>query len=146
MPQDLLATEIQRLTRVLLEAETEIRAAETTTADVKEALVLALDAACHCEQAYLCAPDKIRRQINQGFEKLYIGDDGAVVRAELTEPFAALLTSRTAIRTGRSPTPENGDRGVSGDPGTTETVGGAFCVDDRVELFFDGTVVIAGGM
>jgi hypothetical protein len=41
---------------------------------------------------YLMAPPAIRRQINQGlFVKLYINQDGTVGRAELTEPFAALL-------------------------------------------------------
>ena len=44
------------------------------------------------------APNAIRRQINQGFfEKLFIGEDGNVVRAELTEPFRALLGTDRAM-------------------------------------------------
>jgi hypothetical protein len=45
------------------------------------------------------APEPIRRQINQGFfVKLFIGQDGSVERAELTEPFAALLSPDLSAR------------------------------------------------
>jgi site-specific DNA recombinase len=92
IPQDLLSSEMKRLTRELTEAETEIAAARVGTADVEATLSLALTAASHCEQAYLTAPNHIRRQINQGFfVRLLIGPDGEVEQAELTEPFAALL-------------------------------------------------------
>lgn len=48
--------------------------------------------------AYLSAPNHIRRQINQGFfEKLYIGEDGSVERAEFTEPFRALLDAGRTV-------------------------------------------------
>ena len=58
----------------------------------------ALVVATHCERAYLTAEPPIRRQINQGFfEKLFIGEDGSVVRAILTEPFAALLAGGNTI-------------------------------------------------
>ncbi len=94
IPEDLLATEMQRLTRQLAEADHEIRSAQSTTADIEQTLSEALHAAEQCPAAYLSAPDKIRRQINQGFfEKLYIGEDGSVVGRVLTEPFAALLDS-----------------------------------------------------
>ncbi|HJP79352.1 MAG TPA: hypothetical protein VJ914_34080 [Pseudonocardiaceae bacterium] len=54
--------------------------------------------ATHCERAYLTADPPIRRQINQGFfEKLFIGEDSSVVRAILTEPFAALLADQDMI-------------------------------------------------
>ena len=92
VPQDLLALEMKRLTRELAEADTEIAAAKTTSRDVEATLAAALQAASNCQQAYLTAPPSVRRQINQGFfTKLFIGEDGTVERAELTEPFAALL-------------------------------------------------------
>ncbi|MEA5366442.1 recombinase zinc beta ribbon domain-containing protein [Amycolatopsis sp., V23-08] len=94
VPEDLLATEMQRLTRQLAEADREIRSAQSTTADIEQTLHEALAAADQCPAAYSSAPDKIRRQINQGsFEKLHIGEDGSVVGRVLTEPFAALLDS-----------------------------------------------------
>jgi hypothetical protein len=65
---------------------------------VEATLALALSAAAHCEVAYLTAPDAIRRQINQGFfERLLIGEDGSVERAELTEPFRLLLDQGRAV-------------------------------------------------
>jgi site-specific DNA recombinase len=94
VPEDLLAAEMQRLTRQLAEADREIQNAQTTTADIEQTLSEALHAAEQCPAAYQGAPDTIRRQINQGFfEKLYIGEDGSVVGRVLTEPFAALLDS-----------------------------------------------------
>ncbi|WP_370950380.1 recombinase family protein [Amycolatopsis sp. cg5] len=99
VPQDLLGSEMQRLTRQLAEADGEIKAAKTATEGVEVTLERALTTASHCEQAYLSAPDQVKRQINQGFfEKLYIGEDGSVVRAELTEPFRAMLAAGTAIQ------------------------------------------------
>jgi site-specific DNA recombinase len=92
IPQDLLASEMNRLTRELAEADTEIAAAKATNSGVDANLTAALHAASRCQAAYLTAPNHIRRQINQGFfKKLFIGDDGDVERAELTEPFATLL-------------------------------------------------------
>jgi hypothetical protein len=92
IPQDLLASEMQRLTRELAEAEVEIAAAQATNEGVEATLARALTAAQHCERAYLTAPNQIRRQINQGFfVKLFIGEDGDVAQVELTEPFAALI-------------------------------------------------------
>lgn len=42
----------------------------------------------------------MKRQINRGFfEKLFIGPDGTVERAQLTEPFAALLAKGQTLRT-----------------------------------------------
>jgi site-specific DNA recombinase len=98
IPADLLASEMKRFTRELADAEAEIHAAKATNADVEATLSLALNAAAHCEVAYLSAPDAIRRQINQGFfERLLIGEDGGVERAELTEPFRLLLDDGTAL-------------------------------------------------
>ncbi len=103
IPQDLLASEMKRFTRELADADAEIQAAKATNSDVEATLALALNAAAHCEVAYLSAPDAIRRQINQGFfERLLIGEDGSVERAEFTEPFRLLLDQGTALayRTG----------------------------------------------
>lgn len=105
IPQDLLASEMQRLTRELAQADAEIAAAQTTTHDLETTLDQALRTATHCERAYLTAPDSIRRQLNQGFfVKLFIGEDGSVARTELTEPFAALLTGRQTIPADTTPT------------------------------------------
>jgi site-specific DNA recombinase len=98
IPADLLASEMKRFTRELADADAEIQAAKATNADVEATLALALNAAAHCEVAYLSAPDAMRRQINQGFfERLLIGDDGSVERAELTEPFRLLLEGARAL-------------------------------------------------
>lgn len=121
IPQDLLATEMQRLTRMLAAAEAEIAAASSTVANVEQTLTEALAVAGSCEQAYLLAPDSIKRQINQGlFVKLFIGEDGSVERTELTEPFAALVTSGMPgpaapdhLRDGEAPS-QNGIETVNG--------------------------------
>jgi hypothetical protein len=101
VPQDLLASEMKRLTRALAEAKVEIKAAKMTNTELAITLDNALKAANHCERAYLAALDPIRRQINQGFfKKLLIGEDGSVVRGQLTEPFAAMLTDGGTIYVG----------------------------------------------
>jgi site-specific DNA recombinase len=98
VPQDLLASEMQRLTRALAEVEGEIAAAKATTSEVDATLTAALAAAGNCQRAYQAVPSAVRRQINQGlFEKLLIGADGTVERAELTEPFAALLANDDTV-------------------------------------------------
>ena len=98
VPQDLLSSEMKRLTRELIEANAEIAASKAANTDVEARLDAALKAANNCLAAYLSAPDHIRRQINQGFfEKLWIGEDGSVERAEFTEPFRALLDHGQAV-------------------------------------------------
>lgn len=67
IPADLLASEMQRFTRLLAEAEAQITAARTSNADVEAILAAALRAAANCAGAYLRAPESVRRQINQGF-------------------------------------------------------------------------------
>ena len=124
LPQDLLATEMNRLTRELAEADTEITAAKTTTRDIETTLANALQAASRCQTAYVTAPDHIRRQINQGFfKKLFIGEDGEVERAELTEPFAALLDASNAFQN-RPTAPDERARASQIAPGTPITSGG----------------------
>jgi hypothetical protein len=81
---------MKRMTRELTEAE--IAAATTTNQDVEATLARALTAAQYCLRAYLTASGPVRRQINRGFfEKLFIGQDGPVVQAVMTEPFRSLL-------------------------------------------------------
>jgi hypothetical protein len=68
-------------TRLLAEAKREINAAKTTNEDVDATLVQALEPRATAQTAYVSAPDQVKRQINQGFfEKLFIGEDGEVVR------------------------------------------------------------------
>jgi site-specific DNA recombinase len=123
IPQDLLASEMQRLTRELAEAEAEIAAAQATNEDVEATLARALTAAQHCERAYLTAPNQIRRQINQGFfVKLFIGEDGEVAQVELTEPFAALLDGEPFVLAARPTTNTDTGSDVVGDAPNTSTV------------------------
>lgn len=92
VPQDLLASEMQRLTRAMTEAEAEVTISTQTTEDITEVLDAAVLVASRCEAAYHQAPPHVRRQINQGFlKRLLIGPDGNIERYELTEPFSALL-------------------------------------------------------
>ncbi|WP_245589829.1 zinc ribbon domain-containing protein [Amycolatopsis balhimycina] len=99
IPEDVLGSEMKRLTRTLAEADALIAAAQTSTAEVEGTLEAALAAAGRCHRAYATAPEPVRRQINQGFfVKLFIGQDGSVVRVELTEPFAALLAQELSVR------------------------------------------------
>ena len=98
IPQDLLAGEMQRLTRELKEADLEIAAAKSTNHEVETTLDAALKAATNCQGAYASAPDHIRKQINQGFfEKLFIGEDGGIARAVFTKPFQAIFGARQAV-------------------------------------------------
>jgi hypothetical protein len=60
---------MQRLTRELAEAETEIKTAKVATSEVEDTLNRALVAASHCERAYLTAPSHVKRQINRGFSR-----------------------------------------------------------------------------
>ena len=92
VPSDLLKSEMDRLTRAMADAEREATYARAELADVEQLLEQALAVAGSCWLHYQAAPAKIRRQMNQGFfEKLWIGQDGTVIKAELTEPFQALL-------------------------------------------------------
>jgi hypothetical protein len=94
VPQDLLASEMQRFTRELAQVDGQIKSAKVATTDVTATLNAALRAAERCENAYATAPPHIRRQINRGFfKKLWITEDGTVERSELNEPFATLLAN-----------------------------------------------------
>lgn len=97
IPADLLASEMQRFTQELGYADRMLQRAQATSKNLVATLNAALVAAEHCERAYLPALPHIKRQINQGlFKKLFIGEDGNVERAEMHEPFEALLGSQDA--------------------------------------------------
>ena len=101
MPLDLLKTEMARLTRAMSDAEREIKTANADLASSEQTLEDALTVAGNCHRHYETAPDFIKRQINQGFfRRLIIDSDGSVERAELTEPFAQLLTPDWTTATG----------------------------------------------
>ncbi len=103
IPQDLLAMEMQRLTRALAETDSELQKANVDASDVAGRLNQALHVASNCAGHYDAAPTHIRRQINQGFfKKLFIDDDGAVERYALTEPFEGLLLVTNTAHTDRS--------------------------------------------
>jgi site-specific DNA recombinase len=153
VPQDLLASEMQRFTRALAEADAEIAAAKTSTSDVEATLDAALNAAAACQATYLAARPHIRKQINQGFfKRLLIGEDGSVARAELTEPFGPLLDIGTAAtpaddpRPAVMPAPARGKTSRSGDGQTDDTLGDAERTRPTgVFLALQGTN-ISGGM
>ena len=120
IPQDLLAAEMNRLTRELIEADAEIAAAKITNADIEAKLAAALRAAGHCVAAYLTAPDHIRRQINQGFfKKLWIDEDGTVERVEFNEPFQALLGDLGTVTPTATASEMDGEERTAGQEGET---------------------------
>ena len=137
MPLDLLKTEMARLTRAMTDAEREITTANADLASSEQALEDALTVAGSCHRHYEAAPDFIKRQINQGFfRRLIIDSDGSVERAELTEPFAQLLTPDWTTATGSAqstPRIRSASRaqdtgrnapGTPGHPGTPGAYGG----------------------
>jgi site-specific DNA recombinase len=99
VPLDLLKVEMDRLTRERANAETELKLATTTLVELDAQLERILAVAGNCQAEYQAAAEypAIRRQINQGlFVKLLISQDGNVERAELTEPFATVLSTDQA--------------------------------------------------
>jgi predicted NUDIX family NTP pyrophosphohydrolase len=66
-----------------------------------------IEFAKHCQQAYLAATPRVRRQLNQAiFEKLYVHEDQEIT-GDLAEPFRTLLGSEA--------------RGVAGSPDDEKT-------------------------
>ncbi|GAB2646856.1 recombinase family protein [Kribbella swartbergensis] len=92
VPLDLMKREMDRFTRERANAEAELRLADATMVEQDVQPERVLKVAGNCYHHYLKAKPHLRRQINQGlFEKLLIGPDGSVERAELSEPFSMLL-------------------------------------------------------
>lgn len=69
VPLDLLKTEMQRLTTAMRSAEQQVAPAQTELADTEAVLEQALVVAGACHREYDRAPERIKRQINQGFFK-----------------------------------------------------------------------------
>lgn len=93
VPQDLLRSEMDRLTREIATAEREQQTSQASVSDLETQLERALAVAGQCAHVYQEATPAVRRMMNQGFfTKLYISEDGDVERAELTEPFAQVLS------------------------------------------------------
>ena len=118
VPADLLKSEMERITRAMAAAERDVAFARAELTDIENLLEQALKIAGSCWLHYAAAPPFVRRQMNQGFfEKLWIGLDGSVERAELTAPFAALqartITPATPVNTkGHGPVTERGPMGT----------------------------------
>jgi site-specific DNA recombinase len=100
VPQDLLKTEMDRLTREISAAEVQLKSATSAVSDLEQQLDRALAVAGNCARSYAEATPAVRRMLNQGFfSKLYIGEDGGVERVDLTEPFGSLLGESTGVDT-----------------------------------------------
>lgn len=96
VPLDMLKDEMDRHTREIAAAETELTIAKTNLSDLESQLARALAISGHCAEVYQEAPPAVRRQLNQGFfNKLYVAEDGQIERADLNQPFAALLIGGT---------------------------------------------------
>ena len=86
-----------------------------TPEEVEAALLAAVRVASQCTMKYVTARSSARRLLNRGFfEKLFIGEDGSVERANFTEPFAAILALVDRLR-------------AAAEPGTTFAAGGCKC-------------------
>jgi ribosomal protein L18 len=121
VPLDLLKSEMDRLVRAIAAADKEMTAATANVADLEQQLRRALTAAGNCAQSYRIAQPAARRLLNQGFfEKIYISQEGTVERADLTEPFAALLTGSKSANdqaaTERADAAEEGETPPDTDP------------------------------
>jgi hypothetical protein len=90
VPVDLLRQEQDRLTAETKQAERQLEVAEASSIDIEDTLGKALDLLADCQNAYLAAPEHLRRQWNQAlFERLVVYDDD-IETAEVAEPFATL--------------------------------------------------------
>ena len=92
VPLDMLKNEMNRFMREMASAEQELTAARSSVADLEGQLERALTVAGDCARRYATATPPVRRLMNQGFfEKLYVGPDGGIERADFTEPFRQFL-------------------------------------------------------
>jgi site-specific DNA recombinase len=130
IPVDMLRSEMDRLTREISAAELELQAATASVQDIEAQLHRALHVASTCSANYQEALPPIRRLMNQGFfTKLYVDMDGGIERADLTEPFAALLPDQEPATAQTVPdAPEAGPASETPpgtDPKTRAHLGGA---------------------
>jgi site-specific DNA recombinase len=88
----LLKEEQDRIRRQEQETLALLDAAQVELPTLEATIEAAIRLVERCQDAYLGAGPKLRRQFNQAFfKKLYITRDDGVIRAELTEAYAALL-------------------------------------------------------
>ena len=93
LPLDLLKSEQDRLTEELAAAKAILASSEMTFDAIESNLQRCLAFLTSCYDAYLGAPPKIRRLMNQAvFERFLVDEDGAA-EAELAGMFGVLLAS-----------------------------------------------------
>lgn len=119
IPPDLLKAEQARIGSEMEFAKRRLSALSAEFDVIETNLDVAIAFAKNCQQAYLAASPRVRRQLNQAiFEKLYIHEDREVI-GELAEPFRTLLGSELRdIANESEPTAEMTN------PRTNEMVGG----------------------
>lgn len=107
IPSSLYAEEQEAVSRQLATIEERRQAATVRFADIDRNLDLAMELLENCYEAYLRAPDDIRRRFNQAlFEKVFIEEDGEP-RGELAEPFGVILGGRVGVRAPGSEEPRD---------------------------------------
>lgn len=97
----------KRLTAEIKNARAAIKLAAAREADEVEVVRLALTAAANCEETYRRAPGKVRRLFNQAFFAAVYLHDAEIAGAELTEPYADLLSERLGVEA-KAATARNG--------------------------------------
>jgi site-specific DNA recombinase len=94
IPLDLYRTEQTDITRRTTTILQGIAVAEATLSTLESNLSRALELAENCYEAYLRAPDSIRRQFNQAFfERIFVDvDEDVAISSKLSEPFHAICS------------------------------------------------------
>lgn len=92
IPLDLLKSEQDRLAAEFATATTLLESSEASFENIEANLERCLAFLTNCYEAYLSAPPKVRRQMNQAvFERFLISEDGAL-EAEPAGAFGVLLS------------------------------------------------------
>jgi site-specific DNA recombinase len=118
IPPDLLKAEQARITSEMEHAKRRLSALSAEFDVIRTNLDVAIEFAKHCQQAYLAATPRVRRQLNQAiFEKLYVHEYQEIT-GDLAEPFRTLLGSEA-----RGVASSRGD-GETAKPPTNDVVGG----------------------
>ncbi len=121
--------------REISSAEQQLEQAQASVADLETQLDRALAVASNCAGHYGSAGPAVRRLMNQGFfTKLYIGQDGGVERADLTEPFDRLLDRLEDVQMGS----QEQAQGLDSTPG----VDGIGVAASAVEASWEGQEVV----
>jgi site-specific DNA recombinase len=98
---DLLREEQTRISKELDAAEALLKASEVRFETIETTLQECLAFLTDCHQAYLNAPNSVRRRMNQAvFERFLVGNDGTA-EAELTPTFKFLLDPELITADGR---------------------------------------------